>query len=201
MSVRKNGIITAALTSLVGGMMLASMPVWAGWKLDNQQSSIHFASVKNDSVFEQHGFRNLSGSIEDSGKVSLSIDLNSVDTQIQIRDERMKKELFDTKSYPITQVSAAIDTAMLEKIAAGKTSTTTVEFELDLHGKKQPLKAEVQVTGLDNGGLLVTTVEPVVITADAFGLADGVNKLKDIAKLNSILMSVPVSANLVFVSE
>ena len=190
---------------VVGGMsvalMLGASNAWAGWKLDSTHSSVGFSSVKNDSVMEQHGFRNLSGSISDSGDVSLSIDLTSVDTKIQIRDERMKKELFNTEEYPLTTVEAKVDGEAISGLSAGQTLVQDVEFKLDLHGKEEALNAKVQVTGLDGGGLLVSTISPVEVQAGTFGLDTGVGKLKDIAKLNSILLTVPVNANLVFIAE
>ncbi|TDR76392.1 YceI family protein [Photobacterium lutimaris] len=182
-------------------LMLGATGTWAGWKLDSTHSSVGFSSVKNDSVMEQHGFRNLSGSISDKGEVSLAIDLTSVDTKIQIRDERMKKELFDTEQYPLTTIEAKVDSAAISGLSAGQTVVQDVEFKIDLHGKSEALNATVQVTGLDDGGLLVSTINPVEVQAGAFGLDEGIGKLKDIAKLNSILLTVPVNANLVFVAE
>ncbi|WP_255526801.1 YceI family protein [Photobacterium sp. BZF1] len=182
-------------------LILSASSVWASWKLDSNQSSVGFSSVKNDSVMEQHGFRNLSGSISDSGDVSLSIDLTSVDTKIQIRDERMKKELFHTEKFPLTNIEAKVDSEAISGLGAGETLVQDVEFKLDLHGKEETLNAKVQVTGLDEGGLLVSTITPVEVQAGSFGLDEGVGKLKEIAKLNSILLTVPVNANLVFVAD
>ncbi|MGR5142532.1 YceI family protein [Photobacterium sp. DNB23_23_1] len=189
------------LGSVSAALMLGATGAWAGWKLDSTHSSVGFSSVKNDSVMEQHGFRNLSGSISAQGEVSLSIDLTSVDTKIQIRDERMKKELFNTEVYPLTIIEAKVDSAAISGLSAGQTVVQDVEFKIDLHGKSEVLNAKVQVTGLDDGGLLVSTINPVELQAGAFGLDEGIGKLKDIAKLNSILLTVPVNANLVFVSE
>ncbi|MGF1702162.1 YceI family protein [Photobacterium makurazakiensis] len=181
--------------------ILGTSSALANWSLDGPNSTVGFSSVKNDSVLEQHKFRNVAGAITDEGDVKLSIDLTSVDTNIQIRDERMKKELFDTEKNPLTMLSASVDSEALKNMMPGKTMTTDVEFELDLHGETQKLATKVQVTGLENGGLQVTTLQPVEIKSAAFGLDVGIEKLKDIAKLNSILLSVPVSANLIFVAE
>ncbi|MCQ1060907.1 YceI family protein [Photobacterium sp. ZSDE20] len=194
----KNKVLLGSVST---ALMLGATGAWAGLKLDSTHSSVGFSSVKNDSVMEQHGFRNLSGSISAQGEVSLSIDLTSVDTKIQIRDERMKKELFNTEVYPLTIIEAKVDSAAISGLSAGQTVVQDVEFKIDLHGKSEVLNAKVQVTGLDDGGLLVSTINPVELQAGAFGLDEGIGKLKDIAKLNSILLTVPVNANLVFVSE
>ncbi|PSW19862.1 YceI family protein [Photobacterium sanctipauli] len=196
MAVKNSIFVLGAIFTLC-----SATSAWANWSLDGPKSTIGFSSVKNDSVLEQHTFRNLSGAISDAGDVKLSIDLTSVDTNIQIRDERMKKELFETEKHPLTMLVASVDSEALSSMSPGKTMETDIEFELDLHGKKQKLGTRVQVTGLENGGLQVTTLKPVEVKSAQFGLDTGIDKLKDIAKLNSILLTVPVSANLIFVAE
>lgn len=176
-----------------------SSHAFAGWKLVNNLSTLNFLSVKNDAVIEQHYFRNISGSISDTGEVKIIIDLTSVDTKISIRDERMKKELFNTEAFPLTTLTAQVEPALLAGIAPGKTQPAEVEFVLDLHGSKQPLTARLQLTGLENGGVLVSTVWPVEVKSNLFGLDKGIAVLQEIAGLNSILLNVPVNAHLVFI--
>ncbi|WP_299018016.1 YceI family protein [uncultured Photobacterium sp.] len=171
----------------------------ADWRLDNTQSTINFSTVKNGSVIEYHHFGNIGGSITKGGEVSITIDLTSVDTKIPIRDERMKKELFVTERFPLTILSSKVDSVMLSDMIPGKTKLLDVDFTLDLHGIKQQLAAKLQVTGLENGGLLISTTWPVDVSAEKFGLDKGIEILRDIAKLNSILLRVPVNAQLIFV--
>ncbi|MGF1724646.1 YceI family protein [Photobacterium nomapromontoriensis] len=176
-----------------------SSPTWAGWKLDSNSSLIGFSSVKNDSVMEQHTFRHLTGRINNEGDVLLVVDLTSVDTQIKIRDERMKKELFHTDKFPQADIKAKVDIAMLSEMTIGETVVDEIAFSLALHGVTKDFTTTVQLTKLDDDGLLVTTLKPVQISAATFGLDTGIGTLMKIAKLNSILLTVPVSANLVFI--
>jgi len=191
----------ACLRFWLTGLLLLGLStnVLADWKLDNNHSSVNFISVKNDSVIEQHHFRNISGSVSKDGQVKVVIDLTSVDTQISIRDERMKKELFETEGFPLATLTAKVDPVMMSELAPGKTQLAEVEFTLELHGIKQSLAAKLQVTGLENGGLLVSTIWPVEVKSMLFGLDKGIKVLKKIAKLNSILLSVPVNAQLLFI--
>ncbi|UXI04410.1 YceI family protein [Photobacterium sp. TY1-4] len=184
---------------LMALLLGACSQVWADWKLDNPRSNVNFLSVKNDSVIEPHFFRNLSGSVADDGTVKVVIDLSSIDSQISIRDERMKKELFQVEGFPLATLTAKVDPALLASMAPGKTQSLETAFTLDLHGQTQTLKAQLQATGLENGGLLVTTTWPVLLSSQPFGLDKGIAVLQNIAKLNSILLSVPVNAQLVFV--
>ena len=180
------------------GIWALSASAYAGWALDNAQSKIDFSSVKNDSVVENHGFKQLSGTIDDKGAVTVAIDLASVNTNIEIRDTRTKELLFQTKEYPQATIKAKVDSAILTSLAPGKTRVDDITFSLNLHGKTQDIPAKVQITGLEGGGLLVNTLAPVMVTASQFDLDGGIGKLKEIAKLKSILLTVPVNANLVF---
>lgn len=183
--------------------LLAGLPatVFADWTLDNTQSNVNFLSVKNAAVTEIHQFRNLSGSVSDSGDVKVSIDLTSVDTLIPVRDERMNKVLFETELFPIATLMAQVDKAALAALEPGQTMSLEAEVDLDLHGNKQLLVAHLQVIGLENGGLLVNTTKPVVIDSKNFELDKGVKVLQTIAKLNSIATSVPVNVRLMFVQN
>ncbi|UTV29749.1 YceI family protein [Photobacterium atrarenae] len=190
------------LHGLLMVMLLGVCPqVWAGWKLDNPRSNVNFLSVKNDAIIEPHYFRNISGSVTREGVVKVMIDLSSIDSQISIRDERMKKELFEVEGFPLATLTAKVDPALLTSMSPGKTQAFETEFTLDLHGKTQTLKARLQATGLENGGLLVSTTWPVILSSEPFGLDKGIEVLKNIANLNSILLSVPVNAQLMFVKS
>ncbi|MEM6307186.1 MAG: cytochrome C, partial [Pseudomonadota bacterium] len=65
-----------------------------GWTLDNDTSKVQFGSIKKDYVGESHFFENMSGTVSDDGMVSVAIDLTSVQTWIDIRNERMIEHVF-----------------------------------------------------------------------------------------------------------
>ena len=92
------------LKSLVKSMVLSASAVLltnaaqAQWSLDNDSSTLSFVTVKADHVGEVHTFDHLTGTIEDDGAVVITIELASVNTMIDIRNERMQAMLFE-KSY------------------------------------------------------------------------------------------------------
>ena len=92
---RKSTTILLTLFSLA----LVSLPSLAAWKLDNENSRLNFVSVKKASIAENHSFKKLEGSIDNNGKVNIKVDLTSVDTNIAIRDERLKKFVFESDKY------------------------------------------------------------------------------------------------------
>jgi hypothetical protein len=147
-------------------------------------------------VAEVHRFGNLSGTLEENGAFSVDISLDSVDTGIEIRDERMRELLFQTDRYPRARLSAQLDMAQLKTIGPGEQGSVTAEAELNLHGQRANLTIDAAVARLEDGSLLVTSEEPLVVTASQFELLAGIERLREIAGLPSISPAVPVTFRL-----
>lgn len=173
----------------------------AGWKLDNQRSTLNFVTVKNSAVTEVHQFKKLSGFVDDNGQVTADIDLASVDTNIKIRDQRIRDMLFQVANYPEANLSAKLNIEPLKALKVGESMVMPVDFELALHDNVQRITAPVSVVALADGGLQVTTIEPVVVYANKFDLDGGVKALQEVANLNAIAMGIPVNAQFVFKPE
>lgn len=168
----------------------------ADWSIDNDESRVAFVSTKAGNVAEVHRFGQLDGSLDDSGAFLVDIALDSVDTGIEIRDERMRELLFQTERYPRARLSAQLDMKQLRAIAPGDQGTVTAEAELSLHGQRATLTINAAVAHLDDGSLLVSSEEPLVVTASQFELLAGVERLREIAGLPSISPAVPVTFRL-----
>ena len=83
--------------SLLVANHVFGLPVQAAWTLNGDDSTLSFISTKAVNVAEIHKFTTLSGGVDDTGNVTgISIALASVDTGIEIRDDRMREMLFDT---------------------------------------------------------------------------------------------------------
>lgn len=191
---RKSTTILLTLFSLA----LVSLPSLAAWKLDNENSRLNFVSVKKASIAENHSFKKLEGSIDNNGKVNIKVDLTSVDTNIAIRDERMKKFLFESDKYLSALFNAQLDNKMLATLKVGESRVTSVSGTLNFHGQSQVIMIDVNVSKLSKDSLFVTTVKPFFIKADAFGIVAGINKLKELAALPSIDYVVPVNFSVTF---
>ena len=178
--------------------ILVAMPVQASWTLNSDGSTLSFISTKAVNVAEVHKFATLAGGVDDTGNVSVSITLGSVDTGIELRDDRMKEMLFETDTYASATMTAQVDMAMLGELDDGDSKSMVVEGELALHGATIPLTFEVVVARMGEGGLLVMSQKPVVVNAPLFNLADGVEQLREVAGLPSISAAVPVSFVLAF---
>ena len=185
-------IRTAAAALLV---MAASSVAQAEWHLDAEASRLSFISTKNASKAEVHHFRELAGSVTDDGAARVEVPLDSVETAIPIRNERMREFLFETADYPSLTVSASVDPAVLGGAGA---QAMTLPVTVSLHGQTASYDAAVLVAGGEDGSVTVTTSEPIVVNAGDFELGAGIAKLQALAGLSSISTAVPVSARLVF---
>ncbi|HNP35493.1 MAG TPA: YceI family protein [Woeseiaceae bacterium] len=192
-------MLTKLLFAVLVGLW--SVSASAGWVLDNDKSHISFTSTKANSVAEVLGFNKLKGSVSDDGHVHVSIDLNSVDTAIEVRDERMREMLFETEKYPAASITATIAMQDLAALKPGDTKSMDVDAELSMHGTTIEVPVSLEVARLTKDRILVVSKKPVVVTAGQFGLVGGLDKLQEIAGLPSISPAVPVSFILTFTAQ
>jgi polyisoprenoid-binding protein YceI len=178
-------------------MSLGSVSSVAALTLDKSQSSINFISTKNQHISEQHTFDNYSGQLDEQGKLTITIDITSVNTLIPIRNERMQKMLFNMSEYSVATFIAQIDSAV-SKLKAGEVKRTTIAGEMTIAGNSAPVSFEVALIGLKNGGINATTTKPTIISATAFNLDDGVAALQQVAMLQSISKAIPLSFSATF---
>jgi len=170
----------------------------AQWELDTDRSALNFVSIKNNSIAETHVFNSMVGFVGKDGRVQLAIDLDSVETRIPIRNERMRELLFQTSLFPTANITAQVAPQVLAAIAGGGFVTTDITVMLSLHGAERELSVPVVVSGEEGGFMRVLTPRPVLVSVADFGLEDGVNALREIAGLNSISTAVPVTLHLLF---
>lgn len=188
--------LVLALTCSVA--LAAAAPAWSQWELDSSDSSITFITTKNGAVAEQHRFDGLTGFISRSGDARVNIELDSVETLIPIRNERMRTLLFETARFPLAHLTTAVETAVLESLAQGGVINTEIEVTVQLHGREVELPARVVIVAAEGGTLRVISLQPVVATAADFNLVEGIAALQEIAGLQSISTAVPVSFQLLF---
>jgi polyisoprenoid-binding protein YceI len=177
-------------------LALFVLPARAQWSLVNEASELHFISIKKTSVAEIHRFRKLVGEVDAMGTIRLTIDLASVDTGVPVRDERLQTLLFEVAQFPVALFEGHADTGTLARLEPGMSTDLDVAGKLTLHGHSQEVKAALRVTALTQDRLLVTTRAPILLNADAFGLAAGIEKLREIVGLPSISAAVPVTFSL-----
>ncbi|MBT3812224.1 MAG: YceI family protein [Gammaproteobacteria bacterium] len=167
------------------------------WELNNKASTLNFTTTKNSSKTEIQSFKKFEGHIYDT-KVSMTIDLGSVNTGIEIRDQRIKELFFDIVKFPTATVTIDLRKSDLKQMKIGQTKTLREQATIEIQGVKQTLPVELQVTSLNHNKLMVFSRKPVIIYLKNFDLLNGVIALREIAELKSINTAVPVTFSLVF---
>ncbi|MCW8193591.1 YceI family protein [Proteobacteria bacterium 005FR1] len=179
-------------------MVLFTSFAHAQWTLDGSKSRLSFVTTKAVNVGEVHQFDRVSGSVDEAGQAELRIDLASVNTAIPIRDERIRKLLFETNRFPDAVLSTRVPMDELAKLKAGEMKPLTLEGDLGIRGISAPVSSSVDVIKLADGSLQVVSRAPVLVNAADLKLLEGVEKLREIAGLPSIGQNVAVSFQLNF---
>lgn len=179
-------------------LLSLGLPVWADWQVEPDYSRVSFVSLRRGEIADVQRFTQVTGAVDRAGNVRVVMPFAELDSGLALRDERMRELLFQADRFPQAEFSGQVDLALWEGLPTGQSRIETVDFQLDLHGHRQRMKAQVMVSKLGETRLQVATLEPVIIKADLFAMAPGLDKLKKAANLPSIAPEVPVSAVLDF---
>ncbi|CAA0114582.1 Uncharacterised protein [Halioglobus japonicus] len=180
-------------------LLVSSAMAQADWELDSKNSTINFVSIKNNSVAEDHSFPSLEGYIGAAGNAQVTINLESVQTMIDVRNERMREMLFETVKFPLATVSAQVEPGVLAMAAEGGVVTVELPVTLSLHGQEKVLNAQLVIVAISENRLRVLSASPLLVNAADFDLAAGVAALQKVAGLQAISTAVPVTLQLQFV--
>lgn len=166
------------------------------WTLNKSQSQLNFVSIKKNMIGEIHSLNDINGEIQ-NGKASIIINPESVESNVPIRNDRMREFLFNTKLYPSINVMADVQDVFI-KLNPGTSTLATIPAQVSLHGQSQTLELVVRASMVNTTQLAVTTVKPVLVRADSFDLVTGIQKLSSLVNDIPIAESVPVTFSLVF---
>lgn len=179
-------------TILTFALFIFSFAANAVWQIDTEQSSVTFVSTKQEHIREIHKIPGVSGSISVKGELAMALDLSSIESGIDIRNQRMKEMLFNVATFPTATI-----TAQLPDLSR-KTKLDKFDAQLNLHGLTKTIQVEALVTRTAKGEIMASLTQPIIISASDFGLEAGVAALQKVTGLTSIGTSVPVYVTLVF---
>lgn len=175
---------------------VASLGAADTWTLNPAQSNLSFGSVKNDYIGEVHSFTALSGTVSDAGIVSVDVDLTSVQTNIDIRNERMMEFVFEAAQT--ANLSAEIDMAAMDAMAVGDMATMDAFGNLSLLNEDIPVDVPLFVVRVAQDKVLVTSNGMLMLATDDIGVDGGIDMLQELAGLDAITRVTPVTLRLVF---
>ncbi len=183
--------------ALIAALIFAALPAAAAdWTLSGDASALGFVTIKNGDTAEAHSFSGLSGSVTEDGAASVTVPLVSVETFIDIRNERMRDILF--AAAPSATITAQIDLDALADLEPGARRMQELEVTLSANGQEVDYFTDVAITRIAEGAVSVSTVRPMIADARDLGYDSGVEQLREIAGLDSISPAVPVSFDLMF---
>ncbi|MEM8553673.1 MAG: YceI family protein [Pseudomonadota bacterium] len=185
-------------TAALAGLAVAFAGTAGAWTLDSAGSAISYVTMKNGEIAEPNLLSGLSGSVSEDGAATVEIALSSVETYIDIRNERMREFLFQVADFPVATVTAALDLDDIADLPAGGMTEASFEVTIATNGTENSYDAMAFVTRASDDRVMVTSKQPIIVYADEMGYEGGLAKLQELAGLDSIQPSVPVSFNLTF---
>lgn len=177
-----------------------SLPATAEWMLKSDESTFHYVTSKAGAISEVNSFSELRGGISDDGQATLLVNLASVDTMIDIRNERVRDIVFQVEKFPSAVVTLDVNLLSLADMQAGDSMAFDANADVAINGGVVGLQARLRVTALADGGIAVENTRPLIINASSFGYAEGVEQLREIAGLPGINPNVVVDFSLVYAS-
>lgn len=168
------------------------------WTLNPLQSSISYVTIKSGPLGEINTFNEISGGVSTGGKAEFVIALDSVHTNSETRDPRMKEHVFETAKYPEAKVTANLNMTQFEVLAIGNSKTVSLDMKLDMHGFVDEREFDVLVTRLGVNEVRVDTTAPLILDIEDFGFEAGIAKLQELANLESISPIVSATVSLTF---
>lgn len=178
---------------ICAGAIVAAMPALADWQV-GLGSHIQFVSIKNNVIGEISHFETIAGTVTDAGDVEVRVALDSVETNIGIRNERMKTLLFEVGLYPEAVITTQLDAQAIHAMS-GAGGIVNAALQIDLHGQAVTKDVVLNIAMTDDG-LTVATTQPILINAAEFSLEAGVAALQEIAGLSAISRVIPVTVAL-----
>ncbi|MBO9412593.1 MULTISPECIES: cytochrome c family protein [unclassified Ruegeria] len=180
----------------IASAIVATPALAEHWTLSPENSHLAYGTIKKDTVGEVNSFTNLSGHVGPDGKAEIEIDLSSVETNIDIRNERMIEHVF--RKTGTAALKAEFDMAEVKALGVGETAVIDVEAVLTLVGTDVEFDAEMFVVRVSETSVMVSTNDMVFISTEDAGVNAGVDKLMELASLPGITRTVPVTARLFF---
>jgi len=198
MTITSKFITTLSLVAIVACAPAGEAERTGDWALSPLESDISYVTIKNGNIGEVNTFRDISGTVTSGGKADFTIALDSVDTNNETRDPRMKEFMFQTDQYPEAKVTADLRLTQFQSLAIGNSKSVSMPMTLDLHGIIEEREFDVFVTRLGANKVHVANKGVIVIDAEDFGFEAGLAKLQELAKLDSISPVVSVTVSLTF---
>jgi outer membrane protein OmpA-like peptidoglycan-associated protein/polyisoprenoid-binding protein YceI len=192
--------LALALLAVLAGPRLAGAQASLNqdWVLNGPQSNVYMQTEKLENTIEKHRFTSVEGNVTRDGDVTIKIDLNTLDTGIDLRNVRMRFVLFETFKFPYAIITAKIDKSKLTELATRSRINYQLQARVNLHGIVKDFQIPVEVAKVNDTTVTVSTIKPVDVAGDTFDFMRGIGKLSDAMGGIRIVPSAAISFDLTF---
>lgn len=164
-----------------------------------QDSTITFLSSKINkqlnSITEQSSFTASKSQLDTEGNFIMSIDLSSVKTNIDLRDQRLKDWVFEIGKFANAEISGKVEMSAINNLKDGDAISLQQPLLINIHGKKINFNADLSIQRNMDNKITVSTRSPVVLDVKQMGMTEGVARMVEVMGLSSIVEQVPISFN------
>jgi len=185
-----------SLAAGIGFVLVASAVSAQEWVIDGASSSVAFGSVKKDVAGETHAFTSVSGRVDHEGAATITVSLGSVETNIEVRNERIVEHVFH--GMDMASVTGQLDMATIEALGIGEMAPIYVNATLHLMGNDVGFDAPMIAVRLSETRAMVVSDGMAYISTEDMGIDAGIDMLMELASLPSITRTVPITVRLVF---
>lgn len=184
------------LTAACALSAFASAATAGTWTIDSEASVLGFGSIKSDMIGEAHTISGVSGTVAEDGTASIALDLTTMNTNIDIRNERIGEHVF--KGAATANLTAQIDMEAVSDLAVGEHMVMEVDGDLSLLGQETPVYVEMFIMRTGEGQVLATSQSMMFVGTDEIGIDAGIDVLQELASLDSITRAFPVTMRFLF---
>ena len=131
------------------------------------------------------------------GDITIIIDLSTVETNIDIRNQRIMEHVFP-KGMATATLTGRIDRDEVNELPVGDTALVDFEGALALGGIDVDIEAEMLVARLGEDRVLVTTADFIMLSTADLGIDAGIDVLMELANLPGITRVTPISIRMIF---
>jgi OOP family OmpA-OmpF porin len=168
------------------------------WVLNASQSNVYMQTEKLENTIEKHRFTSIEGNISKDGDATVKIDLNTLDTGIDLRNVRMRFLLFETYKFPNAIITAKIDKSKLTELTTRSRINYMLMAKVNLHGIMREIQIPVEIARVNDTTVSVSTIKPVDVSAETFDFMKGIGKLSDAMGGIRIVPAASITFDLVF---
>lgn len=201
MHIGKIGVcLTVAWLAPIIGMQPANAQdlVNQDWVLNASQSNVYMQTEKLENTIEKHRFTSIEGTVSKDGDATIKVDLNTLDTGIDLRNVRMRFVLFETYKFPNAIITARIDKSKLSELTSRSRINYTLLAKVNLHGIVRDIQIPVEIARVNDTTVAVSTIKPVDVSAETFDFMKGIAKLSDAMGGIRIVPAASITFDLVF---